>query len=203
MALYGSVGRVQNILQATEDDAFADANKTSWSSWLATVSAYIESETRRVWGDSTPVPTTKVVPVSPANATLFLPIGLRSVTSIVIAPTWDGTGWDGGTTLVDADYRLSGLTADGVYRRILGINYAFGGDVVITGIWEDQADTVPEAIHHIASYMAAELFKKQQASPAGFTGPDGATVPLRDVFTQSEVQKTLDLYRAGRGYWAL
>lgn len=203
MALLGSTSAVKDALRATEGDewpAWTDAALSRYQQW---VSALIEAETGATYyGTITDiVPVARAIEDVPAGDTLYLPLGLRSVTSIVSAPDWDGSAWSGGTTLLTSDYRLGGLARSGVYRIVRGLSYAWGGTAVITGIWEDQIAPVPADIDALATYVMAELYKKQKASPAGFSGPDGATVPIRDVFKESEVKKTIAANRIGVGVW--
>jgi hypothetical protein len=100
-----------------------------------------------------------------------------------------------------ADYRLAGRNRNGLYRTIQGVNVSWSGTYLITGVWEDQVNGVPPEIDYVANYAAAEIFKKQNASPAGFAGPDGSVVLFRDVFRETEVRKILEKHRVGLGVW--
>jgi hypothetical protein len=134
---------------------------------------------------------------------LFLPKGLRSLTSITADPEWIDGAWSGGTVLETGQYRLPMMSTNGLVRTIRRVGDVFGnawyGTYLVMGRWGDQADTVPDDIHYLANFISAEIFKKQQASPAGFVGPDGAVVPIRNVFKEPEVQKILDRHRVNAG----
>jgi hypothetical protein len=56
--------------------------------------------------------------------------------------------------------------------------------VTVTGQWAatDADALVPDDLVYAVDYLVSEHFKIEQASPAGFTGPDGATVPIRNPF---------------------
>lgn len=201
MAVYGSLAAVKKLVQATEGDEFGTDQEARMTELLPVVSVLIESETGAVFADD-PTATTRVIEDVPVGRTLYLPVGLYSVTSIQANPvSWDGTVWTGGTLLAADDYRLAGQNRDGVYRTILGVNASWGGRYVITGIWENQVDGVPPEITYVANYAASEIFKKQNASPAGFAGPDGSVVLFRDVFKETEVRRILDMHRVGVGVW--
>jgi hypothetical protein len=53
---------------------------------------------------------------------------------------------------------------------------------------------VPDDIRYAVNYMILERFKLEKAGPAGFTGLDGSTVPVRDVFNDPLVKRTLAKY---------
>lgn len=200
MAVYGSIQGVRALVQATEGDDFGTDMQQRMEDLLPVVSAIIESETGAVFA-ATPTPVARVIEAAPYGLTFYLPVGLYSVTSIVAAPEWNGTAWIGGTTLASTDYRLAGRNRDGIYRTIQGLSTPWYGGYLITGVWEDQVASVPPDIDYVANYAAAEIFKKQNASPAGFAGPDGSVVLFRDVFRETEVRKILDRHRVGLGVW--
>jgi hypothetical protein len=199
MATYGSVEGIKRLVQATEGDEFDPTQEARMAELLPVVSALIESETGAVFAAS-PTPQARVIESAPLGTTLYLPVGLLSVESIVAAPDWDGMEWVGGAVLEPETYRLAGQTLQGVYRTILGVNLSWYGRYVITGVWENQVGTVPPEITYLANYLASELYKKQKASPAGFMGPDGP-VPIRDAFKESDVRKILERHRVGIGVW--
>lgn len=200
MAVYGSAEGVRRLVQATEGDDFGADMQTRMEELLPVVSAIIESETGAVFA-ATPSPVARVVEAAPYDTVLYLPVGLYSLTSIVAAPTWNGAAWTGGTLLASTSYRLAGRNRDGIYRTIQGVTASWSGAYVITGVWEDQVGAVPPEIDYVANYAAAEIFKKQNASPAGFAGPDGSVVLFRDVFRETEVRKILERHRVGLGVW--
>lgn len=200
----GSTAGVRTYLQATEGDAFQPADLARMDASLRMVSSVLEEKTGAAFYlDPADVePTVKVVEGVPVGTTLYLPLGLSSVAGIVANPlTWNGTAWSNGTTLTASQYRLAGLSRSGVYRTLLGVDYAWGGRYVITGVWEDQVAGVPDDLNDLANWLAAEFYKEQKASPAGFTGPDGATVPIRDVWKTDKVKTLIDKYRVGPGMW--
>jgi hypothetical protein len=197
MAVYGSAEGVRRLVQATEGDDFGTDMQQRMDELLPVVSALIEYETGAVFAAS-PTAVARVIEDAPYSGVLYLPVGLYSVTA---GPTWDGAAWTGGTVLSSADYRLAGRNRDGIYRTIQGLTWPWSGAYVITGVWEDQVASVPPEIDYVANYAAAEIFKKQNASPAGFAGPDGSVVLFRDVFRETEVRKILEKHRVGLGVW--
>jgi len=200
MAVYGSIEGVRALVQATEGDDFGTDMQTRMEELLPVVSALIESETGAVF-DAAATAVPRVVDDVPLGPTLYLPVGLRSVTSITEAPVWGGVTWSGGTLLTADLYRLAGRSQTGIYRTLRATSGNWLGRYLITGVWEDQVVSVPPEIDYIANYAAAEIFKKQNASPAGFAGPDGSVVLFRDVFRETEVRKILERHRVGLGVW--
>lgn len=200
----GSTEGVQILLQATEGDDWPPDALVRMDVARRLASSTIEEMTGATFylNPADVVPTVKTVEGVPVGGTFYLPMGLYSVSGIVENPlTWNGSAWSNGTTLTASQYRLAGLSRSGVYRTILGVDHVWGGRYVVTGVWEDQVAGIPNDLHDLANYCAAELYKKHKASPAGFTGPDGATVPIRDVFRETEVKRTIEKYRVGPGVW--
>lgn len=195
-APYGSLAAVQQLLQATTSDTFDVDQEARITALLDVASALVEDETGRVFGVTPATPETLLVSTYQPNRMLFLPKGLRSLTSIEQAGTWTGTTWTGGTTVATTDYRLAGqVPTSGVYRAILAVNGLWSGGYTVTGVWEDQQVDVPDDITYVVNYIAAETWKKESASPAGFQGPDGATVPIRKVMADEIVQRILSRNR--------
>ena len=206
VAHYGSADAVKGLLGNDGDGAevWTDVRESRIVDLLTTVSRIIETETGCIFGSS--VAETIEIDADDGDSTLYLAKGIRSVTSIIENPaTWSGTAWSNGTTLTTLDYRLSGkitrrISGDEtstVYRTLQRINGAWSGKYIITGVWEDQVPSVPDRITYAANYLAAEIFKKQKASPAGFVGPDNAVVPVRNTFSEPEIRKILDAWRIG------
>lgn len=205
---YGSAARVKDLLSNAGEDFTAD-QEARIAQLLEVVSRVIEEKTGAIFGDAT---AETVEEVAEGGRVLYLSKGLRSVTSVVENPTtWSGTAWSGGTTLAATDYRLSGrhskrssdATVTTCYRTIERIGGAWSGRYIITGVWEDRLATVPDDVDYLASYLAAEIFKKQKASPAGFVGPDNAVVPVRNTLNEPEVKAILDRWRVGPVMWVV
>jgi hypothetical protein len=192
---YGSVAVVKELLQATGDDTWDAAATNRMTNLLTVVSDRIEFETGKRFGVDPLTTQTFVAESYQPHRLLFLPLGLRSLASVTESASWDGAAWSGGTVLAGTEYRLPGLPTNGVYGAILGVGRWWSGSFLVTGTWENEETTVPAGIDYLANYITAEVWKKQSASPAGFTGPDGAVVPIRDVFKETEVVTILNDYR--------
>lgn len=191
---YGSIDAVKELLQATENDGWDVAASNRITTLLTVVSDRIEFETGKRFGVSPLTTQSVVVDAFTPNRLLFLPLGLRSLTSITQSATWSGSAWTGGALVATTDYRLTGLPAHGAYQTILRVNGVWSGQYLISGTWENEETTVPAGIDYLANYITAEIWKKQGASSAGFQGPDGATVPIRNVFAEQEVKDILKDY---------
>lgn len=204
-APYGSIPAVQDLLSSDgTTEAWSESQQSRMLALLETIGGLIEEATGCRFGSETP----ETIEVNgQGDDTLFLDKGIRSVSSIVENPTtWTGSAWTGGTAFATTDYRLSGKevqridgdTDSTVYHKLLRVDGVWSGLYVITGVWEDRVANVPDDIHYLANYVAAEVFKVQKASPAGFVGPDGAVVPVRDVFRSSEFRRIIDRWAVGR-----
>lgn len=193
-APYGSIAAVKELLQATGSDTWDTAATNRMTALLDVVSARIEFETGKRFGVSPLTTQSFVVDAATPNRLLFLPLGLRSLASVTQSPSWSGTAWTGGTLLANTTYRLPGLPTNGVYQTIMNVGGFWSGQFVVAGTWENEETTVPAGIDYLANYITAEIWKKQGASSAGFQGPDGATVPIRNVFKEQEVIDILKDY---------
>lgn len=192
MAVYGSAEGVQALMIPAPGATLAADQLARVPDVLAAVSAAIERETGVVFG--APTPESVVVDAEP-GATLWLPKPVRSVAGIAYQPLWGGSAWSGGEAVLAPNYRLSGRTEAGAYRTIDALGGAWHGRYVVTGLWADTTDAVPDEIDYVANYVAAEVMKKLQAGPAGFTGSDGVTVPLRNPFKEPEIRAVLARWR--------
>jgi hypothetical protein len=200
MPTYGSTAAVKDLLSSSGTQDFSEPQEARMTALLPVVSRMIEHTTGAVFGDDT----AETVDVdADGGRVLYLPKGIRSVTSVKTEPIWLSGAWTGGTTLSTSDYRLTHQVSNGAYRAIAHMTGGWFGTVLVAGVWEDRVATVPEDITYLANYIAAELFKKQPMSPAGFVGPDGTAVSLRDAFKETEVRTIIERHRVGPGVWVL
>ena len=198
MALYGSIEQVKKMLRPVETATFGADADARLTELRKVISAQIEEETGRVFGGSATA-TLRTVdgPVAVADDVLLLPTPVRSVTSVAIVGT-------NPATLPGTDWVLWMPDRRGGYHALLRIANGYwparnGIDrIAVTAVWGD-AETggdVPDDVTYVANYLIAEHFKIEQASPAGFTGPDGATVPVSDPWKKPIVVKVLRKYGA-------
>lgn len=202
MPAYGSAASVQEILRTNDIATFSDDETARIAALLPVVSLAIEQITGATF-NAAAVPATARDQEGDGLPRLYLDMGLRSVTTVMENPTWGAGAWSGGTALTSSQYRLTGQRANGAYRILERMDGVWSGPVVITGVWEDTYPTVPDDITYIANFVAAELFKAQQASPHGLMGPEGSAVPIRNALAIPEVKRTLDFYRVGPGVWVI
>lgn len=213
MTLYGSLDAIKAKLQptvTTEWSADDDANLTSIR---AAVSAAIEDELGRSFG--APVADTTVIAYAGPYPTLVLPTRARSITSVEVGGTVDGGTVTGGTAYASSLWAHDPVDLSG---NILGLRLLSGGwwgssdaagtpltPVKIVGDFSDTDDDadVPDEITEAANFLIAETYKYQHASPAGFTGSDGATVPIRDPWKDPLVARTFAKWRVGRREWVV
>lgn len=207
MTLYGDTTQVKKMLRPVETSTFGTDADSRLTELQEVVSLLIEEKTGRVFG-GTATATARTIDGPPAGrgVVLALPCPVRSVTSVAIvgAISETLTAYDTGTG--DGDYLLWNPGRQGDYhalRRVNGGQWPAGDGltrITITAVWSDTASggSVPDDITYMANYIISELFKAEQASPAGFTGPDGATVPIRNPWNQDLVKTTIRKYASAR-----
>jgi hypothetical protein len=200
MTLYGDVDQVKKMLRPTEASSFGADADARLTELRKVVSLALEEKTGRVFGGSA-VATARTVdgpPAAPSDV-LLLPAPVRSVASVAFVgdapqtlPSTDYVLWNVGRT---GDAHALLRIANGWWPARDGVNR-----IVVTGVWSDEAPggAVPDDVTYVANYLIAELFKAEQASPAGFTGPDGATVPIRDPWKNELVKTVVGKYGARR-----
>ena len=194
MAVYGSTAGIKDLLSASgSSETWSEPELARMSALLATVSALIERDTGATFGEAQAE--TLAVESLTCGPLLYLPKGLRSLTGVTDSPEWVSGAWSGGTVLTASEYRLSSRTIDGLYRTLYRVDGAWNGTYLVAGFWEDTSENIPEEIHYLANYLSAEIYKKQKASPAGFVGPDGVAVAVRNTFNEPEVKRILDMHR--------
>lgn len=196
MTIYGSTAGVKDLLASQGTNDWSEPELARINALLPTVSALIESDTGATFGEAEPE--TLAIESLGYGSLLYLPKGLRSLTGVTESPEWESGAWGGGTVLTNSQYRLASRTIDGVYRTLLRVDSGWAGTYLVTGLWEDTSAEIPPEIDYLANYLAAEIFKKQKASPAGFVGPDGVAVAVRNTFIEPEVKRILDLHRVNR-----
>lgn len=127
-----------------------------------------------------------------ASPRLILTTALRSVTGIATGGRWDGSQWDGATTL-DADrYRLANRTAQG-YHAIDLMGGSWYGAVHVTGVWADQLHAnVPDDVVEALTFITVETYRQQTASPADQIGPDGMMVQPRNPWAYEQVKAAIN-----------
>jgi hypothetical protein len=202
--LYGDIETAKAMLRPTGSASFNDDAEVRLAALQAFVSQQLEYKTGRIFG-GTATPTTRTVQgnMSCPDEILDLPMPVRSVSAVAI------TG-NSPETVADSDYVLWYGDRLGDYhaiRRTYGSLWPWrnGIDAVaVTAVWSDEANggAVPDDITYAANYLIAELFKSEQASPAGFTGPDGATVPIRDPWKNSTVTSAIEAHRVNTMFLA-
>lgn len=202
MPAYGSAEAVTALLRTNDAAEFSDDETARIAALLPVVSLAIEQITGATFHGETVTATTRDQE-GDGLPKLYLDMGLRSLTLVKENVTWGAGAWGGGTILTTSQYRLTGQRSNGAYRVLERMDGTWYGPVVMTGVWEDTYTSVPDDITYIANFVAAEIFKGQQASPHGLVGPEGSMVPIRNALAAPEVKLKLDHYRVGPGVWVV
>jgi hypothetical protein len=205
MALLGDPAQVKKLL-ATSGASYDANHDDRILAIQAAVSSALEDEIGRTFGD-TAADTTDLYWAG-RSGHLILRRPARSITSVTVGGTVTGGTMTGGTAVLNTTWThdpvsprtglIYGLrlTAGGWW----GDEDAYGGPTVPVQIVGDFATTdddseIPDDLTYVASYLIAERFKQENAGPAGFSGPDGSVVPIRDAWKDPLVVKVIGKYR--------
>ncbi len=213
MPLYGDIAHAAKMLRATETWDMGTDVDDRLTAIQAAISLALEHKCGRTWGVVSV--DTSLLHWAGAYDTLVLRIPARSITSITTGGTVSGSTMTGGTVTLAADlvdrfvstddgliYGISNAIGDvwdyrGEWSTSLG---TYRTPVVVTGDFANTDDdaTVPADVTYAANILIVELFKQENASPAGFTGPDGSTVPVRDPWKKAAVTDVIERYSLKR-----
>ncbi|MDQ3095116.1 MAG: hypothetical protein M3Q82_04020 [Actinomycetota bacterium] len=198
MPAYGDMASIKRMLAASGTVWNADADERL-SALNTALSLAFDAATGRTFGTGPLANAQRVVSTRGNSAILVLPSPVRSVSAVVIAPTWGGTAWTLGTTLAATNFTPIYPNTKGEYYALRSHVGAYWSDpTLVTAQWADtDADaTVPDDVRYVVNYLVAERFKVENAGPAGFSGPDGATIPIRDALKDPLVRLVIDTYSA-------
>jgi hypothetical protein len=178
---YGNTAHIRQLLNKVADSTPETAERLD--ALNATVSLLVESELGREFGATAADSTVLVWAAN--SSVLVLPRPIRAVTTLTVGGTVSGSVMTGGTVYDSTYWTPDIIDIEGdIYalRLISGGWWGEGVPVTITGQWAatDNDAEPPADLVYAVDYLVAEQFKIEQASPAGFTGPDGATVPIRN-----------------------
>jgi hypothetical protein len=202
MPEYGDLDHVRKLLRPTATDDLGADDEARLSKIQIAISTLLEYELGRTFG--VPVEDTTVTAWAGPGDVLLLPRPARTITTVTVGGTVAGGTVTGGTALVD-DYWAHHFvdTETGFIGGLRMLSGGWWGDyyyqtpVVIVGDFSttDNDTTIPADLQYAVSWIIAERFKQESASPAGFIGPDGAVMPFRDLFKDEFVKPILDRYR--------
>jgi hypothetical protein len=202
---YGDVPTIVQMLGPGEPSAgFQAGLEARIDEMQQVVSALVEQRTGRVWSsDPAPSVTRTIYPVGGLSSVLVLPVPARTITAITVGGSDAGGVVSGGTALEATGWavavrdRFGDITA---VRLASGASWTGWAVVTVTGTWADSAGSAPPEIVWAVNYITAERIKQEQASPAGFVGPEGTVTPVRNPWSDPQVKQILARYRlATRG----
>lgn len=211
MPVYGDPDHVEKILRAETDFDLGPDVHDRLVSIQASMSLQLEQKCKRTWG----------VPAADQTAiywigdvdTIILDRPARAVTSVTTGGETAGSTYSGGTVVDGSEYTFRPVGAfDGLIRGIVRLNgvpwtidaaqYDGIGRVPVKVVAQfadvDADDAVPADVDYAVNVLILETFKAETASPAGFTGPDGGTVPIRDPWKHPTVKQVIEQYKPQR-----
>lgn len=200
MAGYADLAAVRVILDTPVDPlAATDPVQDRLEALNEALSRVFDTKVGRTWAGDNTAQTRQVWPGGPeANPLLVLPDGgLMSLTSVTVGPSWTGSAWSGGTVLGATDVAPVQRTVDGAYlalRRAAGWPRT-GGPVLVRGVWADGTGSVPADVVEALTFVVAEEYRQERASPEAMLGPDGLQVSTRNPWAYERVRTVVDRYR--------
>lgn len=208
MPLYGDVDHIHKMLRAAPTWDNGEDITDRLLEIQAAVSLALEDECGRTWG--VPATDTSRLQWVGAYGMLVLDIPARTITSITTGGTMSGSTMTGGDVTLAADLvnRIVSNRNGLIYAISPGVSNVWPSHsaynilpyrypVVVTGDFADSDDdaTVPADVTYAANYLILNQFRHENAGPAGFSGPDGATIPIRDPWKDQQVVRVIDKYR--------
>lgn len=202
MPQYGDLDHVRKLLRPTATDDLGADDEARLSRIQIAISELLDYELGRSFG--VPATDTAVTVWAGPGDVLILPRPARAITSVTVGGVVAGGTVTDGTLLAPSYWAHTFVDPDtgliGGLRLLSGSGW---GDfwhtvpVVVVGDFADSDDdaTIPADLQYAVSWMIAERFKQESASPAGFVGPDGVVVPFRKLFDDELVKPVLNRYR--------
>lgn len=207
MVLYGDVEFVKSIFRPDEGVVYGADVDARLTEIQKAVAAMIDEKTGVRFGIA-PAASARIL-FAGSGSVLLLPVPVLAVSTVETGGSYSAGGAVDFATLAAASWVLDPVDRDGLglgirlltgswwgYRSIIA-PYGSATPVRVTATWIDAgySATVPDEITYIANFLMTELLKNQAASPAGFTGPDGAVVPIRNPWNDPMVKTIIEKYR--------
>ncbi len=195
MTLYGDLDHVKRMLRPDDSTSFNAADDARLTLIQAAVSSTLEQRMGRKFG--APVVDTTHLLYAGRSSVVLLPVPARAITSVTVDGTLINAAWYVADPVDFATGLIWGLRL--VSGSLWGWMDAFNRPTTPVSIVGDFTDSdndavIPDDVQYIANYLIAERYKVEGASPAGFTGPDGAVVPIRNAWIDPLVKAVVDKY---------
>jgi hypothetical protein len=205
MAAYGDDATILQMLGPDEATAGFQSNlEDRVSAMNVVVSALVEEQTGRTWIDIPPVASARRVYQSRGQSNvLVLPTPAASITSMTVDQRDEAGVVSEGEALDESYWTVSNRNSRGEITAIrtgYWANWLGYSAITITAVWADTIEGVPADIVWAVNFITAERIKQEQASPAGFIGPDGTVAPIRDPWNDPQVKAIIARHRlTGKG----
>lgn len=193
MADYGDIAKVRMLLRAAPNATLNADAEARLVDLQKVISRWIEHETGRTFG--TAADSASIVVSGDGSDILVLPSPAKTVTAVSFDPSYAAGVWTDGTAIDAGSYVLDFINAAGEALALRALSGVWSGPYLVTGTFAgDDYPTVPDDITYLANYLIAEQFKREQMTPAGLQGPDGAIVPMRNPYTDPLVKSIVAAY---------
>lgn len=194
MSLYGDLATAKAFLRAQSTSVLDPDADIRLADIQIAVSAALEAKTGRTFGDGPSADETVLIWAA-ASDVLLLPKPARSITSVTVGGTVEGGTFSGGQLLDASQWVHWFVDGDGLIHAMRrGAGWWGAVQVVADFVDNDDDAEVPADVTAAATFLIAETYKVREASPAGFVGPDGATVPIRNPWNDPTVQAVIRTY---------
>lgn len=196
LAIYGDTNTIAEMLESDTPSGFSAALTARIDDMREVVSRMIDEKTGRTFG-VVGTSETRVIRGSSASSVLVLPAPARSISAVTIDVTDEAGVVSGGTALSPSQWTIALSDDEGNITAITAGWGVWWGTVSVTGIWADtDTDTVvPAEITWLCNYVSAKTIAEENASPAGFVGPDGTMTFPRNPWSHPQVRDILRTYR--------
>lgn len=207
MALLGDVETVKKMIAASGTTFNANHDDRLLAIQLA-VSAALEYELGARTFGSVVSDTTEILYAGDSPVLLFTRPA-RAITSVTVGGTITGGTVADGSELASSYWAHDPIAWDTgliLGLRLLGGNWGYSDaagrpltPVTVVGDFIDSDDdaVIPDDVAYAANYLISEQFKKENAGPSGFTGPDGSVMPIRDAWKDPLITRVIAKYRVG------
>lgn len=196
MVAYGDAETIAQMLEPDNPSGFSASLLARIEAMREVVSRQIDEKTGRTFG-VVGTSETRTVRGSGVSSVLVLPAPARVISAVTVDVIDEAGVVSGGTALTPSQWTIALSDDEGNITAITAGWGVWWGTTQITGLWVDQGAslTVPAEIAWLCNYVSAKTIAEENASPAGFVGPDGSISYPRNPWSHPQVRDIIRKYR--------